>query len=219
MPEVKNNKEEMPLNHYHEEFCGIDPVERAKALDISFEDGRFSLKMFNVPYTVTYPDGELASEDPYAPALTDAYAQILILRYLIYGQALPHTGQFKTFRELPWGDVYLTPFTGRCIKRAAFTFGNKLESFKKSAEALGGIPMPHGDAGYEFPYLGDYILRMYIWYGDDEFPPNAQILFSENFANGFSAEDSVVSAELLIKALKTKESLFKEENKHGRLQI
>ena len=43
---------------------------------------------------------------------------------------------------------------------------------------------------------------MLLWEGDDEFPPNAQLLYSANFADGFAAEDRVVAGDLLIGALK-----------------
>ena len=41
-----------------------------------------------------------------------------------------------------------------------------------------------------------------VWAGDDEFPPNSQILYTDNFASGFAAEDRVVAGDLLITAIK-----------------
>ena len=67
---------------------------------------------------------------------------------------------------------------------------------------MGGIPLRHGDAGYEFTLFDNYRLRLLVWEGDDEFPPNAQLLYTANFADGFAAEDRVVAGDLLISALK-----------------
>ena len=39
--------------------------------------------------------------------------------------------------------------------------------------------------------------------GDDEFPPNAQVLYSDNFADGFAAEDRVVAGDILISTIKS----------------
>ena len=39
--------------------------------------------------------------------------------------------------------------------------------------------------------------------GDDEFPPNALILYSDNFAEGFAAEDRVVAGDILISTVKS----------------
>ena len=59
-----------------------------------------------------------------------------------------------------------------------------------------------GDAGFEFTLLGNYRLRMLLWAGDDEFPPSSQVLYSDNFETGFSAEDRVVAGDILISSIK-----------------
>ena len=40
------------------------------------------------------------------------------------------------------------------------------------------------------------------WEGDDEFPPNAQVIYSDNFEEGFAAEDRVVVGDILISTIK-----------------
>ena len=47
-------------------------------------------------------------------------------------------------------------------------------------------------------------MRILVWEGDEEFPPNAQVLYSDNFAEGFAAEDRVVAGDLLISAIKSR---------------
>ena len=47
-----------------------------------------------------------------------------------------------------------------------------------------------------------YEIRLFVWEGDDEFPPNSQILFSDNFPKAFSAEDRTVVGDLVITDLK-----------------
>ena len=46
-------------------------------------------------------------------------------------------------------------------------------------------------------------MQLFVWAGDDEFPPSAQILYSDNFAEGFTAEDRVVAADILISTIKS----------------
>ena len=62
--------------------------------------------------------------------------------------------------------------------------------------------MKHGNAGFEFSLIGGYKMQILVWEGDDEFPPNAQVLYSENFADGFAAEDRVVAGDILISTVK-----------------
>ena len=65
------------------------------------------------------------------------------------------------------------------------------------------MPVPNGDAGFEFSFIGDYKVRILVWEGDDEFPPNAQILYSDNFEDGFAPEDRVVTGDILITAIRS----------------
>ena len=103
---------------------------------------------------------------------------------------------------MPWGEMYITPYTGRVLTRAAYTFSFRLDAFRAAAEKMGAEPVKHGDAGYRFQLIGDYQMQILIWQGDEEFPPNAQILYSDNFAEGFAAEDRVVAGDILISTIK-----------------
>ena len=70
-------------------------------------------------------------------------------------------------------------------------------------ERLGARKLPHGDAGYEFEFLNGLYLQFLLWEGDEEFPPSAQILFSDNFPVAFvMGEDMAVVGDVSIGALK-----------------
>ena len=45
-------------------------------------------------------------------------------------------------------------------------------------------------------------MRILVWEGDEEFPPNAQVLYSDNFETGFAPEDRVVAGDILISTIK-----------------
>ena len=73
-----------------------------------------------------------------------------------------------------------------------------LEAFRAAMEKMGAQPLSHGDAGYQVEFLPGLFMQILVWEGDDEFPPNSQILFSDNFPQVFAAEDLVVCADVLI---------------------
>lgn len=195
MPELKNNLEEVPLSFYLARYCAVLPEEAAARCGAEFHDGRFLLKLLGTSYHIDFPDGSVT------PAV-QTKTQTFLLRRITDGCAAPFRGGFLTFREMPWGELYIRPFTGRCLTRAAFTFGTRLSAFAAACEAMGAKKLQHGDVGYEFELLPDFFIRLLVWAGDDEFPPNAQLLFSDNFADGFAAEDRVVAGDILISAIK-----------------
>ena len=199
--EIKNNKEEVPFEHYLQRFRQMDPEDTVRRLEIPFNGGAFVIHFIGQTYTITWPDYTITADDSGAFALRKLPAQTFLLRYLLEGKHLPPGGTWKTFQQLPWGEVYLTPFNGRCIRRSAFTFGRDLAKFAAASRKLGGEEIEQGEAGFEFTVLQDYRIRICVWEADEEFGPNAQILFSDNFAAGFLAEESVAAAELLIGAI------------------
>lgn len=203
----KDSKEQMPYQHYLELFADSNPLEISERLAITYEEESqtFCLRFLGTVYRIVWPEFTITHEDNsygYYPLEEMIYAKILVLRYLTEGKKVRHNGEFRTFRELPWGELYQRQFDGRCIKRLAFGFGNKPEQFKKVMELWGALPLSFGDASYELELFDGYFVRFIIWEGDDEFPPSSQILFSENFGEGLHGEDRVVTGDVCIGTMK-----------------
>lgn len=200
--QIENHKEEVPFSHYEELFGKIDPAEVIGRLPFVRWDGNaFSVTLLGRTYHITWPEYTISVED--GGQIPPLPTQTFLLRCLLEAKDVAWNGEWKTFREMPWGELYITPYTGRVLTRAAFTFGTRVDAFKAAAEKLGGIPLKHGDAGYQFEFFGNYRMQIMVWEGDDEFPPNAQVLYTDNFADGFAAEDRVVAGDILIGHIKS----------------
>ena len=197
---IENNKEEVPFSYYAEAFAKADPAEISARLNQPFENNAFRVTLLGKEYVIAHPTAEIVGADDHiGPALP---VQTFLLRYLLESKPAAWQGQWKTFREMPWGEMYIKPYTGRVLTRAAFTFGTRVEKFRAACQKLGALPLPNGDAGFEFTLVGDFRLRILVWAGDEEFPPNAQVLYTDNFAEGFAAEDRVVAGDILISHIK-----------------
>lgn len=202
MMEVKNNIKEVPLKHYLEEYNKINPDDASARCKAEFDGKAFKINFLGDTYTLTWPEFSIACENSDAFALTDLKGQTFLLRIILEMENHLFLGKYKTFREMPWGEMYIEPFTGRCLTRSAFTFGTDVAKFRKACETLGATPVDHADAAFGFEVLDGYFIQILIWEGDDEFSPSAQILYSDNFETSFVAEDRVVIAEMLITKIK-----------------
>lgn len=199
--QIENHKEEVPFAHYESLFRQADPMEMAKRTGTNWDGTQFHVVLMHKSYVIAHPAGTISGlMDGTLPPIP---VQTFLLRWLLEGQAAAWAGGWKTFREMPWGETYHKPFSGRCLTRAAYAFGTRLEAFRAACEKIGGLSVKHGDAGFEFHFLPHYHMRILIWEGDEEFPPSAQILYSDNFAAAFSAEDRVVAADILISAIRS----------------
>ena len=199
---VENHKEEVPFAHYEQLFRSLNPQDALTRLnDIGWDGKEFTVTLLGRTFAIAHPDYAIRALDggPVPPLPT----QTFLLRYLLESKQVPWNGTWKTFREMPWGEMYIKPYTGRVLTRAAFTFGTRVAAFRAACEKMRATPVPHGDAGYLFDLIGSYRMQILVWEGDDEFPPNAQVLYSDNFADGFAAEDRVVAGDILISTIKS----------------
>lgn len=208
MEYAKDSKERVPYEHYMTLFQEANPVDISKKTDIPYDEEKksFTITLMNSVYHISWPDFTVTHEEDekgYYPLEDIHSAKILIMRYLLEGSKVPSKGKFYTYRELPWGEVYYKQFQGRCIMRLAFGFGNKLDKFSAALDKLGAKKLKDGDCSYELEFLEGMFVRYILWEGDDEFPPSAQILFSDNFtASSFSAEDLAVVGDITIGTFK-----------------
>ena len=198
--QIENHKEEVPFAHYEELFSKLDAAEAAQRTGAAWDGNEFYVILLGREFAISHPDYAIRAMD--GGAIPPLPTQTFLLRYLLECRDVAWKGEWKTFREMPWGEMYIKPYTGRVLTRAAYTFSFKLAAFAAACERMGAVKLPHGDAGYQFQLLPGYHIQILVWQGDDEFPPNAQVIYSDNFAEGFAAEDRVVAGDILISVIK-----------------
>ena len=197
--DVVKNKEGKPLEFYLEKYREMDPAGMAARCGLPYdgETHAITMNLLGEQFLVSNPDYTIVGPTP----LTNA-ERILFLRYLLDGRKAQPLGQYLTYREFPWGEVYLQQFTGRCIKRFAFSYGSRPELLGKIMERLPARPLSRSDCGWELELMEGLTIQLLLWVGDDEFPPNAQILFSDNFRHAFTAEDLANAGDIVLNRMK-----------------
>ena len=193
----KNNKEELPLEYYLAKFREGDPREMADRCALPFDGKHFTIHLMGNTFTISHPEYEIQGDrEPTNPE------RILFLRYLLDGRSTAPTGVFRTYREFPWGEVYLQQFTGRCIKRFAFSYGSRPEVLRQIVARMPARLIERSDVGFELTLMEGLTMQFLLWLGDDEFPPNGQILFSDNFRFAFTAEDMANIGDIVLNRMK-----------------
>ena len=119
--------------------------------------------------------------------------QILLLHYL-YGawsaSGAAITGKWISFQEVPDGKFYLDAFHRRAKNPMVQAFGDRPELLLELAgEAFGAEPSGQGDVSVVVKALPLVPVALIIWKGDEEFPPEGNILFDRNIVKMLSAED------------------------------
>ena len=134
----------------------------------------------------------------------EPYEEILLLRYLLEGRYVAASGGMASYKELLWGATYNDNFQGRVIGRLARRFGKAPGLLTAAVEGIPGLwheKAGSADEGFRIEFLNGFFVDILIWAGDEEFPPAAQMLFSENFKYAFSSEDMAVVGDIVISRL------------------
>ena len=199
MEPIKNNKEELPLEYYTERYQTTDAHEIAERCALPYDEEKhtFTFTLLGEEFYISHPDFVITGER--VPTNAE---RIMFLRYLLDGKSALPGGSYLPYREFPWGEVYVQQFTGRCIMRYSFSYGFKPDFLREIMTHLTAKALPTSDVGYEVTLMPGLTMQFLLWLGDDEFPPNAQILFSDNFRYAFTAEDMANIGDIVISRMK-----------------
>ena len=123
--QIENHKEEVPFSHYESLFRLCDSAEvTARLADVKWDGKEFYVNLLGREYAIAHPEYAIRALD--GGKVPPLPTQTFLLRYLLEGKTVAWAGQWKTFREMPWGEMYIKPYTGRVLTRAAFTFGTRV---------------------------------------------------------------------------------------------
>jgi len=130
------------------------------------------------------------------------WAKILIIHYLNRSSGLPLSGQWVTFRQVPGGSGYYPAYIKRALDPLVRTFGANPKLLIDAARPFGGWEVKQGDAGVTIPAFPHVPLTLIIWKGDEEFPPEANILFDSTITENLSTEDIEVLCQMAVLKMK-----------------
>jgi len=153
-----------------------------------------SVKFLADEYTVDLQDRKVISLS--CNALARDHTAILILHYLRQKlNGLPALiSEWVSFKELSGVEGYYLAFRERAIKPIIRKYGSKPEGILALLDRLPAKKVNQGDIGIVLePFAGVPVL-ITLWRPDEEFGPEANMLFDRSITQIFCTEDIVVLA-------------------------
>ncbi len=134
---------------------------------------------------------------------TKDYLTILLLHYLIGSLRHRYTpsGEWISFKEIEGGEIYYPAYREGVIAPLLRKYGNAPENLLGVAERFRGRKIDVGDVGIEIVTFEDVAVRAVLWRGDEEFGPEANLLFDRNISRLFTMEDVVVFSRFVTHSL------------------
>jgi hypothetical protein len=163
--------------------------------------GEFRFCWLDTPYRLTWPALVAylaAGGEPCTPNL-----QGLFLYYFSRANGAPAAERWISFRELPDGWLYHQAFQSYTGDRLIQAVGEDLCKLSGAAEVLGGTPLGLGDCSHAFQVLPRVRLAVTYWRGDEDFAPQAQVLFDAAASNYLPTDGLALLGSNLVRRLLT----------------
>ncbi len=173
-----------------------EQCQKSASVCITSGSGRcVQVKYLGRHYQVSWPEIDISMVESREPVGTRD--KILILDYLNSAQGTPLSGVPITFQESVEVSSYHPTFSKRAIKPLIDYFGNNPERLLVAARELGGIKAGFGDFSVTIPAFDRVPISLVIWKGDEEFPPNANILFDKTIHDYLTTEAIIVLCQVI----------------------
>jgi len=202
LPDKKNYEYgyELAFKLAREQLAKIDDVKQQclkSGAQYQVKDSQkvITVEYLNRQYEVALPDIEISLKDSEeAVPLRD---KILILHYLTQAKGTPLSNKTITYKELPEGIIYFPTFAKRAIKPLTDHFGKEPRRLIDIAALLGGKKAEYGDAAVTINAFSHVPITLVIWQADEEFRPEASILFDSTISDYLTTEDIHVLCETI----------------------
>jgi hypothetical protein len=153
------------------------------------------VQYLNCPYLISVPDGAISPAD--SDELVPIRDKLLIIHYFNTAKGTPVTSRLITFRELPEGNVYFPTFTKRTIRPIVDNFSQQPRLLVTVGEKLGGHKVDYGDAAVTIQAFSRVPVTLILWRGDEELPPQGNVIFDANISDYLPTEDITVLCETI----------------------
>ena len=168
-------------------------------LPVPDEKGTINFRSFGVNWELKSGDFQLVNTETNEPAKPTE--RILVLHYLNCDLPVPKTDVFIPFRDLPGGQFYWQTFRSRTIQPLVDRFQNNLDQLRHNLNRYDWNPIKYGDFSSRIHAIGRLDISITYLLADEEFPPTAEIIFSENIQRVYSTEDATVLASRICLGL------------------
>jgi len=168
----------------------------SKLKDLS-EEKLLSIKFLSDEYSVDIDDRKILSLSCNAPA--KEYYTILILHFLAQKLiSLPElSGEWISFQELAGGQGYFAAFKKRAIEPIIRKYGKNPDSLLEIIERFPAKTVKLGDVSVVIEVFENVPVLITFWRGDEEFGPEANMLFDKNITQIFCTEDIAVLSGII----------------------
>ena len=182
-------------------FLTYDQEALIRKLNLTHDEDYLYPVFFSQTYRLSRKTGDLARQGGQGWEDANTHGEVMTLLDLICDSREDRfvSGKWKDMAQ--FGHAFhqnlleeRDPLAEACQERP--------EVFRRWCEALGGKSMPTGDIAYSIEVFDGLPLMIQLWFGDEDFPARARLLWDENALMYLKYETMYFAREVLLSRLK-----------------
>ena len=182
-------------------FLTYDQEALIRKLNLAYDEDYLYPVFFSQTYRLSRKTGDLARQGKHGWEDANTHSEVMALLDLICDSREDRfvSGKWKDMAQ--FGHAFhqnlleeRDPLAEACQE--------KPQVFRRWCEALGGKPMPTGDIAYSIEVFDGLPLMIQLWFGDEDFPARARLLWDENALMYLKYETMYFAREVLLSRLK-----------------
>ena len=174
---------------YFQELARQNPADICRRAKCNYDEGNrcYSLSAWGDEYAI-YPHEyriDRVVENVHSP---HDYFYLFIIYYLLKSQDIEISREWISEKDIPGGATFFRGPHQIPTHLICKHYKNDIEAFNKKCEHLHGKPMDMADAAYRFDITPRIPVSVLYWAGDDDFPPEAKILYDRTITEHLSTD-------------------------------
>ncbi len=167
-------------NLYFKQLVALNPEEVCERASCRYDEETKSyiLSIWGEEFAI---DPHNATLDPASndfPGLQE-YMILFCLYYLLNAKAVDISNKWISEKDIPGGATFFRgPHEIPCHLLSR-RFENDITAFKRECARLHGAPIDMADAAFRFDITPRIPVAVLYWLGDDDFPPEAKLLYDK----------------------------------------
>jgi hypothetical protein len=197
------------------ELMEKDPGEVCQRSGCRFDNTRrcYNLEFWGDVYHI-YPHEHRIRRLGEAVSTAHEYLYIFLIHYLLTTAEIVVENEWVSEKDIPGGSTFFRGPHAIPTARVTRAFQNDIAAFGRRCRELHGEPVEMGDAAFRFQITERLPVVVLYWQGDDDFPPEARLLFDRSVCRIF-ALDVVFALAVEICA---RIAGFREQNRTTEIQ-
>jgi hypothetical protein len=174
---------------YYKELAEKDPEDFCRRTSCRYDDKKkcYLISAWGDEYGI-FPDQrriDLLNNTVQNP---NDFFHLFIVYYLLKSKEVKAAGEWISEKDLPGGPTFFRGPHEIPTRLISQRFGNDIEAFRSRGVVLHGSPLDMGDAAFRFDIVPDIPVAVLYWTGDDEFPPEAKILYDKSISGQLTSD-------------------------------